>query len=111
MSGCPDQPEDQISDDLRRRNLKDFRHFLEFNLLPMRQSATNRRLPIQIIEFDDEEWFDVDGNPGEDYPDLLASVIIDHFDKDEAGDGDPDIIDVSNSDSEDFDSESYSDSD
>ncbi len=77
----------------------------------MRQSATNRRLPIQIIEFDDEEWFDVDGNPGEDYPDLLASVIIDHFDKDEAGDGDPDIIDVSNSDSEDFDSESYSDSD
>ncbi len=77
----------------------------------MRQSATNRRLPIQIIEFDDEEWFDVDGNPGEDYPDLLASVIIDHFDRDKVGDGDPDITDVSNSDSEDFDSESYSDSD
>ena len=80
--GRPDQPEDSISDDLRRRNLNDFRDFLELNLFPSHRLATNMRIPIRIVEFTDNNWFNVDGNPSEDYPDLLADVIIEHFERD-----------------------------
>ena len=28
------------------------------------------------------DWFDEDGNPNEDYPDHLADVIVNHFERD-----------------------------
>ncbi len=54
LLGRPDRPEEPlISEDLRRRNLEDFRNFLELNLFPTQQRATSKRIPIQFIKFDD----------------------------------------------------------
>jgi hypothetical protein len=54
LLGRPDRPEEPlISEDLRRRNLDDFRNYLELKLFPEQRRVTNKRIPIQFIKFDD----------------------------------------------------------
>jgi hypothetical protein len=84
--GSPDDPEDSISDGLRKRNVRDFWEFLEQKLIASNQLGSVWRVPVRIFEFDDNDWFKEDGNPTEDYPDLLADVIINCFEKDIAVD-------------------------
>ena len=64
--------------DFRKRNVNDFRKFLETKILsPAHHLSTLADFPIKFVEFDDEDW------TPEDYPDRLADVLVAHFEGNE----------------------------